>query len=794
VIRDPPADVITARDRLASLLTSLDGPGSFCASRRARPDDLHIEVRGVGPLRLPVTKDQAQALIRVARPARYGLGEATLLDPRVRDTWEVPKSRVRIDQRRWNKTLLPVLDQLRADLGLPDACRMKAELHSMLVYATGQFFVPHQDTEKSEGMMGSLVVTLPAQFTGGGLVVAQGPSRATFRSSKDQLSFVAFYADCRHEIRPVRSGYRVVLTYNLSVRGDTAPVIPEVAPAGLNALADCLRQHFTTAPPPPSWQRDGKPSRPPDRLVYLLDHEYTERGLCGAHLKGVDAVRTAALRAAAEFAGCEFVLALADISETWNAYEPERYHRRSWRTRYQHWDDDDEDDHDAPGDAYELEGLVESSVTLDHWTDWSGERAEGIVSSVGDDEVCAATPTDHFEPYASEYEPYMGNYGNTLDRQYRRAALVLWPRDRAFAVRAEASPMWALGEVAAQLKSGAIDQARQMATMLEPFWSTAARGGQPSLFARALRVAAGLDDPELASALLAPFRLEMITKSTAASLAGLADRYPDQWLEAVVAHWSGDNRHWTTSSDRAAWVAALPPVCGALHARGGAGTKAALLLVDQAHRWFAKEVDARRRMQRASLREDALDQLARPLLGLLTSTAILRATHVRDEVVQLVCRDVDHVLLPLLTGMARAGSKLEPQARVDAGVDAVTEHCLHLVEARLARPRRAADDWSIDLPDGCGCELCRTLRAFLADPTERTRDWPLAQDRRRHVHARIDASELPVRHQTRRSGRPYTLVLTKTSDLLDREERQRSRDEADVRWLRTQLLGSSPPG
>ena len=31
-------------------------------------------------------------------------------------------------------------------------------------------------------------------------------------------------------------------------------------------------------------------------------------------------------------------------------------------------------------------------------------------------------------PYASEYEGYMGNYGNTMDRWYRRAALVVWPQ------------------------------------------------------------------------------------------------------------------------------------------------------------------------------------------------------------------------------------------------------------------------------------------------------------------------------------------------------------------------------
>lgn len=783
-----PRPSIAARDRLARLLAGLEVAGSFCARKTAPPEDLHIEVRGVGSVRLPVPKEQARQLIHVARPARYGLGEATLLDARVRDTWEVPKSRVKIDQRRWNKTLLPVLDQLRADLGFPPRCRLKAELHSMLVYAPGQFFAPHQDTEKSDGMVGSLVVTLPALFTGGGLVVTQGVERATYRSSKNRLSFVAFYADCRHEVKPVRSGYRIVLTYNLSVCGDTAGAIPEVARGTVDALAACLREHFSTPVPPPSWRRDQAPSPPPDRVVYLLDHEYTERGLSGAHLKGVDAVRAVALHTAAESADCEVVLALADISETWSAYEFERYDRNHWRSRHRRWDEDDEDEGDVDlGGEYELEELIESSVSLDHWTDWSGERAERIFSLVGDDEVCATTPTNQFEPYASEYEPYMGNYGNTLDRQYRRAALALWPRQRAFAVRAEASPLWALGEVAARLKAGALDEARQMARMLEPFWPTAARGVQRGLFARAVRVAASLDDPDLAAALLAPFRLEMVSKGDAAGLATLADRYGERWLAVVVARWSGGDRNWGSGGDRPSWVAALTPLCTALHARGSAGTTVALLLVGEAHRWLAGALESGCRIQRSSLRDDALTKLAPPVLGLLRSAAAVCAPDRREEALRLVCGDGRDVLLPCLIEVVRAGSKLDGPVRAAAGLDAIAEQCVRLVEARLARPPRAQDDWSIDLPSGCECELCATLGTFLADATERTREWPLAQDRRRHVHSRIDASELPVRHQTRRSGRPYTLVLTKTTDLFEREARQRRRDEADLRWLRTQL-------
>ena len=48
----------------------------------------------------------------------------------------------------------------------------------------------------------------------------------------------------------------------------------------------------------------------------------------------------------------------------------------------------------------------------------------------------------------------MGNWGNTLDRWYHRAAVVVWPRDQAFANRAETSPAWALDELAAMASAG----------------------------------------------------------------------------------------------------------------------------------------------------------------------------------------------------------------------------------------------------------------------------------------------------------------------------------------------------
>jgi hypothetical protein len=87
------------------------------------------------------------------------------------------------------------------------------------------------------------------------------------------------------------------------------------------------------------------------------------------------------------------------------------------------------------------------------------------------------------------------------------------------------------------------------------------------------------------------------------------------------------------------------------------------------------------------------------------------------------------------------------------------------------------------LPGDCPCPLCGRLGAFLADPEQRRLEWPLAKEGLRHVHGRLDAHELPVRHQTRRDGRPYVLVLEKTEALHEREAAERRRWRADLEWL-----------
>jgi len=233
------------------------------------------------------------------------------------------------------------------------------------------------------------------------------------------------------------------------------------------------------------------------------------------------------------------------------------------RSRY--WDDDEQDEDAAGEDDYELQELIESTTSLDCWLDDSAQAAPTSLT-ISDDEVCATTLTGDLSPHDSSYEGYMGNYGNTLDRWYRRAAIVVWPRRWDFAIRAQASPGWALDRLAGLVQAGDVVGARDAAATVASFCNVAANASAEKLLDRALTVARGLDEPGIAAMLLAPFQIEMLTRTHAKSLARLAAHYGEPWTSNLVVVWFGGARpvHMSWHSQRAGWLESLPVVCEAL--------------------------------------------------------------------------------------------------------------------------------------------------------------------------------------------------------------------------------------
>jgi hypothetical protein len=167
-----------------------------------------------------------------------------------------------------------------------------------------------------------------------------------------------------------------------------------------------------------------------------------------------------------------------------------------------------------------------------------------------------------------------------------------------------------------------------------------------------------------------------------------------------------------------------------------------------------------------------LEKLSSPLAWLLEAAD----DPLRGEIAETLHECEDTVLECLMPALRLA------DGRGAAGLDQVARDCAERLGRIAATPPRDEVDWSVEWT-GCGCDLCDRLGRFLGSRTQRTFEWPLAKDGRRHVRSRIDSAELPVRHQTRRQGRPYTLALTKTDTLLTSAAHARDKASADLAWL-----------
>ncbi|MGH9162146.1 MAG: 2OG-Fe(II) oxygenase [Vicinamibacteraceae bacterium] len=202
---------------LEAVLSGVRRPGDFFVHGAHDTAMPRVEVDGVRVLSFPVPLGQVRQLIQQAVRAPYGRGRDTIVDESVRKVWQVSPDRVRVGGRSWGRTFQHILSTVTHGLGCGDT-KVSAELYKLLVYDKGGFFKAHRDTEKVEGMFGTLVVVLPSAHRGGDLILRHAGREISANLSTtevSELTFAAFYADCEHEARPITSGNRVCLVYNL---------------------------------------------------------------------------------------------------------------------------------------------------------------------------------------------------------------------------------------------------------------------------------------------------------------------------------------------------------------------------------------------------------------------------------------------------------------------------------------------------------------------------------------------------------------------------------------------------
>ena len=161
---------------LIALMDKVKTSGTFSVSGTLPAILPGLHVKGIGHIGLPLTEQQAKALIQRSELAPFGRGEETIVDTEVRKNWQISADDFELGNPQWHEALQAAVDQIGKDLGL-SGCNIGFEPYKLLVYEEGSFFVSHRDTEKIPNMFATLVVNLPSQHTGGELIFSHAALR-----------------------------------------------------------------------------------------------------------------------------------------------------------------------------------------------------------------------------------------------------------------------------------------------------------------------------------------------------------------------------------------------------------------------------------------------------------------------------------------------------------------------------------------------------------------------------------------------------------------------------------------
>ena len=751
-----------AQSALEGLIDSIDRPGEYCTYGRLFVPLPRLEVAGAGLIPFPVPEVQAQALIAAAERAPYGRGPDTVLDRSVRDCWQIDAANVDVGGGAWSDTLAQIVGRAADGLGCPRE-RTEARLYKLLVYEPGGFFSAHRDSDKATGMVATLVISLPVAGTGGDLVVRHRDRETVIdlrTEDPSELAFAAFYADCVHETRPVVTGHRIVLVYQLLLRGGAdgemgrAPDYDAVA----ERIAALLKQ----------WDRT---THTADKLVWLLEHEYSEEGLSFAALKNTDAAVARTLTAAAQAADCAMYAAILHIEESCAAEYPQDLPYGV-----------DLDDSDL-----EAGEVIESDYWLDGWAAPDDAQPEYGKLPLRAGELLPAGALDDADPDDEWVNEATGNAGVEIERTYRSAALVVWPRARTAATLARSGIGALVAYVDGELERSdrserELSRLRDLAAQLVDAWPAPPPGLRTDIeqsCRAALRLLCRLGDRSVTLR----FLREVATSSYRGGLneelaAAITPAALRDWLPEFI---SANLLRSTDGVIDLVWRLSRVPNPAPDAGRQRALRDAAQLLLHTISGALERRTNAARDR---SLRNPPKPLEAGTVRNLLALAWHFDLGHEADATAALLIehpaaappdRTVPEALAEL--------SRLTQRAAPAPGFMTLWRHAAGALLARSAQPPAAPSDWALEATMSCRCPHCRRLQQFYGAPRERVLRLPIRAELRRHVHQIIDSNGLDLIHKTERKGSPYTLVCTKTRAGHQRRLAQHAEDITNMRSL-----------
>ncbi len=724
-------------------LNKIDQSGEVCTSGDLDMRMPGLSVNNSDEIALPLNETQAQQLIKQCHQAPYGKGIETVVDTKVRNVWELDPKQFELNNPHWENFIEQLVQTVQQELGLENH-QLSAHLYKLLVYEKGSFFLPHRDGEKLDNMVATMVVALPSIYEGGELLVSHAGEQheIVFEGAKSgyYLSYAAFYADCQHEIKPLKSGYRLCLTYNLTLATSTSRGKKAISAPSSYSATNEIKALLGL------WRKK-KGNDKNEKIAIVLDHQYTENSLSIDVLKGADRAKANVLFAATQ----EDYIAHLALLTFW----------QSGTTEGGYYDDDD----------HEMDEVMEESLSVNHWSNSQGEKVRFGEISIDEAEIITEEELLAREPDKEDFEGYTGNAGMTVDHWYHRAAIVIWSREDHFKILCEAGMNAAIAGL--KLLVDELDTLQedertkkhqdcvtfaeiiinQWESTVDRRWSDGT--GNEMDFVTILQQ---LDDPVLVRLFFTQMMRHDGHIQLDTSFCQLLKK--QGWKNFEVELMKMIKTMTVNTANRNAKLLLLIGSQKdknaeriALCKRLGSPLVKGLQALDKKPMdyWEAKEVE----------RSDLLQSLISAMLFIEREKPL--ATLI-DHI--LKDADGDEKKYAFVETQLTALYALESQLikTPSAAITHWLAECRQKLEKRITKKPKAPTDYHRNSTLSCDCADCLMLSAFLDNPTQEQGRFPLAKKRRQHLHNVINSNQCDCTHVTERRGSPFILVCTKTTD------------------------------
>ena len=112
---------------LFKCLSDIQPYGRYYASGTIEAFPPILEVDGIGRIAFPLVPKQAEQLIAAAKRAPYGKGQDTVVDIKIRRTWQIDAELITLGGKHWSTLLDTIVAQASDNLGVA-AAGVRAEL------------------------------------------------------------------------------------------------------------------------------------------------------------------------------------------------------------------------------------------------------------------------------------------------------------------------------------------------------------------------------------------------------------------------------------------------------------------------------------------------------------------------------------------------------------------------------------------------------------------------------------------------------------------------------------------